>query len=46
VPPDIRAPSEWEIHVAIDTIDGIRQWGELSGDPALSTRIGVLTVEP
>jgi arylsulfatase A-like enzyme len=46
VPPEIQAPSEWEIHLAIDTLEGIRQWGELNGQPALSTRIGVLTVGP
>ncbi len=44
VPPEIRAPSSWEIHLAIDTIDGERQWGELHGQPALSTRIGMLSV--
>ncbi|GAB4110499.1 MAG: hypothetical protein OHK0013_46400 [Sandaracinaceae bacterium] len=46
VPPDIRAPSSWEIHLAIDTLEGVRQWGEQNGQPTLSTRIGVLSVVP
>jgi hypothetical protein len=46
VPPDIRAPSRWDIHIAIDTIDGIRQQGEQGGRPALSARIGTLDIAP
>ncbi|MBN8615039.1 MAG: sulfatase-like hydrolase/transferase [Deltaproteobacteria bacterium] len=44
VPPDITAPSRWDIHIAIDTIDGIRQTGEQTGRPTLSARIGSLTI--
>ena len=46
VPPDIRAPSRWDIHIAIDTIEGIRQQGEQAGRPALSARIGTLDIAP
>lgn len=46
VPPEIVAPSNWEVHIAIDTREGVRQWGELGGVPTLSTRIGMLTVAP
>ncbi|MBX7194639.1 MAG: sulfatase-like hydrolase/transferase [Sandaracinaceae bacterium] len=46
VPPDIQVPSRWEIHIAIDTIDGTRQLGEQRGHQAMSARIGTLVVSP
>lgn len=46
VPPDIQVPSRWEIHVAVDTLAGVRQRGELGGRPTLSTRIGTLEIGP
>lgn len=46
VPRGIVHPSTWEIHIAIDTMDGTRQWGTLSGTPTLSTQIGVLSIAP
>lgn len=46
VPRGITPGSTWEIHIAVDTMDGTRQWGELDGSPALSTQIGVLSIAP
>ncbi len=44
VPPDITSPSRWDIHIAIDTIDGVRQQAEQGTRPVLSARIGSLTI--
>lgn len=46
VPPDIQAPSRWDIHIAIDTLDGVRQIGEERGRAALSAQIGTLDIAP
>ena len=46
VPRGIAPGSRWEIHIAVDTMDGTRQWGELNGAPTLSTQIGVLSIAP
>jgi arylsulfatase A-like enzyme len=46
VPRGITPGSTWQIHIAVDTMDGTRQWGELDGTPTLSTQIGVLSIAP
>ncbi|MCX7809190.1 MAG: hypothetical protein N2515_11345 [Deltaproteobacteria bacterium] len=46
VPLEIPTPSEWLIHVAVDTPEGIRQEGISDGQVVSSKRIGILSIRP
>ncbi|MDW8245764.1 MAG: sulfatase-like hydrolase/transferase [Sandaracinaceae bacterium] len=46
VPLETPTPSEWLIHVAVDTPEGIRQEGISDGQVVSSKRIGILSIRP